>query len=45
MAHALDFSNGRANLFVAGTPAWRQLGVIVSQAQTNPDAIRLAGLD
>lgn len=37
--------DGTAEVFVAGAPAWHNLGVNVQQTQKLDDAIRLAGLD
>ncbi len=45
MAHELSFVGGRAEIFVAGQPAWHGLGVRVDEAQTAEAAIGLAGLD
>jgi phage/plasmid-like protein (TIGR03299 family) len=45
MAHMIDESNGRASCMVAGQPAWHGLGVVVAEAQTSAEAIRLANLD
>jgi phage/plasmid-like protein (TIGR03299 family) len=45
MAHEIDMSNNRANVFVTGEAAWHRLGVNVSQAQSSDEAIKLAGLD
>lgn len=45
MAHEIDMSNGRANVMVAGDPAWHELGQNVSEAQDSAAAIGLAGLD
>lgn len=45
MSHELDFSNGRFSMFAAGDTPWHGLGVVVQDAQTSADAIRLANLD
>lgn len=45
MAHEIDMSNGRANVMVAGDPAWHRLGVNVAKAKSSAEAIGLAGLD
>jgi phage/plasmid-like protein (TIGR03299 family) len=45
MAHLIDTSNGRASCMVAGAAAWHKLGVVVAEAQTSEEAIRLANLD
>jgi phage/plasmid-like protein (TIGR03299 family) len=42
---ALDTSNGRVNMFAAGTLPWHGLGVLVDKATTSAEAIKLAGLD
>lgn len=45
MAHQSSTVSGRAEVFVAGKPAWHGLGVTVDAAQTAEAAIHLAGLD
>lgn len=44
MAHAIDMSNGRANVMLAGSDAWHGLGTVVATAQASAEAIKLAGL-
>jgi len=45
MAHEIDMSNGRANVFVTGEPAWHKLGVVIKKAANSKQAIKLAGLN
>lgn len=45
MAHEIDFSTGKAAIFVTGEAAWHRLGTVVAEAQTSEQAIKLAGLD
>lgn len=45
MAHEIDMSNGRANCAFARKSAWHGLGVVVPEAMSSDDAIKLAGLD
>ena len=46
MSHALDMSNGRANMMYAGKPGWHGLGHYVGdEAVTAEEAIKAAGLD
>lgn len=42
---ALDTSNGRISVMVAGEAPWHKLGVHVKEAVKAADAIRLSGLD
>lgn len=42
---SLDTSNGRVAMMAAGVLPWHGLGVLVKDAVTSADAIRLAGLD
>jgi len=43
--HALDNSTGRVAIMAAGTLPWHGLGVLVREAVSSADAIRLASLD
>lgn len=43
--HNLSIQNGKAEVFVAGQPAWHRLGVNVEKAQSWKQAIKLAHLD
>lgn len=45
MAHNISNVNGINEVFVAGAPAWHNLGVNVSEAQTWEEAVKLAHLD
>jgi len=45
MAHEIDMSNGRANMFAAGEAPWHKLGALVSECQKSDEAIDLAGLN
>lgn len=45
MAHELDMSNGRANMFSVKERPWHDLGVILEDAPTIEEGIKAAGLD
>jgi phage/plasmid-like protein (TIGR03299 family) len=45
MAHELSFTNGRANVLSVRETPWHKEGVVLKDAPTLADALRLAGLD
>jgi phage/plasmid-like protein (TIGR03299 family) len=45
MAHELEIINGRASMFSVKETPWHRLGVVVQEAPSAADAIKLAGLD
>lgn len=45
MAHEIDFSNNRANMFYVGATPWHGLGVALNHPPTIDEGLRLAGLD
>ncbi len=47
MSHEIDMSRGtdKAACFVTGTPAWHDLGKVISTAATSAEAIQLTELD
>lgn len=42
MAHQIEIND---SLYVTRTPAWHGLGIVVQEAPTSEDALRIAGLD
>jgi hypothetical protein len=45
MAHELNYTNGVANVLSVRETPWHQEGVVVDNAPTLADALRVAGLD
>lgn len=45
MAHNLEIKNGTASFFTVKEPAWHNLGTVVTEAQTQEEALKLARLD
>jgi phage/plasmid-like protein (TIGR03299 family) len=45
MAHELEFKNGRASMFSVGETPWHREGVILAEAPTFAEALKLGRLD
>lgn len=45
MAHNLNFKDGKASFYSLKEPAWHGLGIVVKEAKTSEEVIKIANLD